>query len=267
MFPLRTKTLPSGAQALADALEKSLREVVETPADFVRVSDRAYPELDEIRVSLDGATLKMPPPNPPKPVGKTSPALRADRIAFSGKEMSIQGARLDLAFDASDVELHENREANGDIVLLLHRAGDGKIDINISKRDLERVLITLARDEARKRGVTIENVDLVLESRGPRALSATVDLRARKSFFSATIKIAGNLEIDEQLSAKLSNLSCKGEGAIGSLACGVLAPILERANNRSFSLMALPIGEVQLRDVQISAGDQISVQARFGSRA
>ena len=267
MFPLRTKNLPTDAAGLADALEKSLREAVEVPGKFVQVSDREYPALEEIRVTLDGASLRVPPPNPPKPVGKSSPALRADRVAFTGKGMSIQGAWLDVVFDASNVELHESREANGDIVLLLHRAGDGQIDINISKRDLEQVLATLAREEARKRGVTIEHVDLALESRGPRALSAIVDLRARKSFFSATIKIAGDLAIDDQLSAKLSNLSCKGEGAIGSVACGVLAPILERANNRSFSLMALPIGEVHLRDVRISAGDQISVQARFGSRA
>ncbi|MEY2480761.1 MAG: hypothetical protein QOI04_1688 [Verrucomicrobiota bacterium] len=267
MFPLRTKTLPASAAELSDLIEKSLREVVEASANFVRVSDRAYPELEEIRVTLDGATLRMPPPKPPKPVGSSSPALHANRIAFSGKEMSIQGAQLNVVFDASNVELHESREVNGDIVLVLQRAADGKIDINISKRDLEDVLTALARAEASKRGVAIEHVDLVLETRGPRSIGAVVNVAVRKAFFSAKIKIAGHLDIDDQLLAKLSNLSCKGEGAIGSLACGVLTPILQRANNRSFSLIALPMGEVQLRDVQIAAGDQISVQARFGSRA
>ncbi len=240
MFPLRTKTLPASAAELSDLLEGSLREVVDSPANFVHVVDGAYPKLDEIRVTLDGATLRTPPPKPPKPVGPSSPALRANRIAFSGKKMSIQGAQLDLAFDASDVELHESREANGDIVLLLQRAADGKIDINISKRDLVKLLTNFAHIEAETRGITIEYVDLVLEARGPRSIAAVVNLRVRKAFFSAKIKIAGNLEIDDQLVAKLSDLSCKGEGAIGSLVCGVLTPFLQRANNRSFPLMTLP---------------------------
>jgi hypothetical protein len=150
----------------------------------------------------------------------------------------------------------------------LREAADGKIDINISKRDLIEVLKSCASIEAERRGITIEHVDLVLEARGPRSIATVVDLGVRKAFFSAKIKIAGLLEIDDQLVAKLSDLSCQGEGVVGSLACGAITPFLQRANDRSFPLMTRPMGEVQLHDVQmITTGDQISLHARFGSGA
>jgi hypothetical protein len=150
----------------------------------------------------------------------------------------------------------------------LRAAVDGKIDVSISKRDLIEALKSCASIEAERRGITIEHVDLALEARGPQSIAAIVDLRVRKAFFSAKIKIGGTLEIDDQLVANVSDLSCHGNGVIGALACASLRPFLERANDRSFPLMTQPMGEVQLHDVQMTTtGDQISLRARFGSGA
>ena len=55
-----------------------------------------------------------------------------------------------------------------------------------------------------------------------------------------------------------------GAGWLGSLACGVLEPHLAKLNGRSFPLMALPLGEVRLRDVRLAASDKLSVTAEFG---
>ncbi|MDQ6655945.1 MAG: hypothetical protein M3Y80_09050, partial [Verrucomicrobiota bacterium] len=67
------------------------------------------------------------------------------------------------------------------------------------------------------------------------------------------------------LNASLSGLTCNGEGAIGSLACGVLQPHLEKVDGRTFPLMALPLGDVRLRDVRLAAGANLSVTAEFGA--
>ena len=72
------------------------------------------------------------------------------------------------------------------------------------------------------------------------------------------------MAIDEQLNARLSGLECAGEGTLGTLACGFIAPHLARFNGREFSLMALPLGEVKLRDVRIAAGRELRVTAQFG---
>jgi hypothetical protein len=92
-----------------------------------------------------------------------------------------------------------------------------------------------------------------------------VHLRAKRLFLRAAVRISGSVAIDEQLNARLCALECAGEGTLGTLACGFIAPHLERFNNREFSLLALPLGEVKLRDVRVAAGNELRVTAEFGN--
>ena len=57
-------------------------------------------------------------------------------------------------------------------------------------------------------------------------------VRAKKLFLSATVQIRGSVAIDEQLNAQLFGLECAGEGTLGTLACGFIAPHLQRFNGR-----------------------------------
>ena len=113
--------------------------------------------------------------------------------------------------------------------------------------------------------MTVEAVRIELRARTERALDIVVQVRAKKLFLSAAVRISGSVEIDEQLNARLSGLECAGEGTLGTLACGFIAPHLQRFNGREFSLMALPLGEVKLRDVRIAAGPELRVTATFGN--
>ena len=124
---------------------------------------------------------------------------------------------------------------------------------------------TRALAAAAVQGVTIENVRIALQTRDDRALEVVVQVRAKKLFLSAKVRLSGGVAIDEQLNARLSGLTCTGEGALGSLACGFLTPHLQRFDGREFSLLALPLGEVKLRNVRVAAGDELRVSAQFGS--
>jgi hypothetical protein len=123
----------------------------------------------------------------------------------------------------------------------------------------------VAKSEAAKHGVTIDRVQLVLHSNSPRSLAAEVRLRAKKLFISTSLRITGQLDLDEALTAKISGLQCTGDGAIASVACGILTPHLEKLEGREFPLMSLPLAEVRLRDVRIAAGEKLVISAEFGS--
>ena len=123
----------------------------------------------------------------------------------------------------------------------------------------------MAASEAGKHGVAVDNVKLSLSSSGPRSLAAEVRLRGKKLFMSATLRITGAVDLDEELNARISGLDCTGEGAIASVACGFLKPHLDKLNGRVFPLMSLPLGEVRLRDVRVTVADKLSVTAEFGS--
>ncbi|MEO6870730.1 MAG: hypothetical protein ABI233_00750 [Chthoniobacterales bacterium] len=264
MFPLSKISLPSDAQSLQQALEEGLRRVVTPAGDMVSVEDKSYPELRAIRVSLDNAVV-MDRPQLMKPVGPVEPALQVEEFVTSGSPLRIQGAAINLDCRATNVSLGQGRDRNGNLLLLLQSAVEGSVSINVSLSDLEDLLRAGAKAAAVEQGVTVEDVRLELRSRGERALDVVVHVRAKKLFLSATVRISGSADVDEHLTARVSGLTCAGEGTLGSLACGFLTPHLERFNGREFPLMALPLGEVRLRDVQVSAGSGLQVSARFGS--
>ena len=268
MFPLPSKTFPENAEALRAALEQSISRVVRGNGPMVTVEDAAYPELAAVRISLDGANAgEQPPPRPATPIGPVEPALQVSDFAISGRPILLQGAKVDLSCNARDVRLSQGRDQEGNVLLLLQDAAAGHIEVAVALADLEALVLAGAKTEAARQGVAVENIRIELRSRSERALDAVVHVRAKKLFLSAVLQISGSVAIDEQLNARLAGLKCAGEGTLGTLACGFIAPHLARFDGREFSLLALPLGEVKLRDVRIAAGRELRVTAQFGHPA
>jgi hypothetical protein len=169
--------------------------------------------------------------------------------------------------EVRDVVFHKGQDENGDALLLVQKARDGHIVVSAAQLDIENAVAETARVEAAKNGVSIENVRLALRARSARSVAANVRLQARKFLFRADIDISGQLDITDDFVAKVSQLKCRGDGAIGSLACGLLEPHLKRLDGRSFPLMSLPLGEVQLRDVRITVADTVEITADFGTKS
>ena len=231
MFPLSTRSLPADAEALRLALNQSLNQIVQpAAADRVTIEDRSYPRLAAIRISLDGsiATTELVPPFT-KNFGPVEPALEVEQFEMFGRPLRVQQAAIDLSCVAQNVEIAQGRDATGNVIL-------------------EEVAVNAVAPTA-------------------RSLEIEVRVRARKLFLTTQLRIKGSAALDEQLNLTLVDLKCVGEGTLGTLACGVLGPHLERFNGRSFPLLALPLGEVKLRDVQIAINPNFRVSAQFGNNA
>lgn len=265
MFPLKTDTLPANAADLGRLLNESLRELFLVKGDPAAIRASSYPHLEELSVSLDEAQLRGKPPSIPSLSSNPTPALEVDALKINAAALSIGPAAIDLSLSATAVGLHQAEDSQGNVLLLLHNAATGHIEISVSPSDLEALIAEVAKAEAGKHGVSIDSVHLMLRSKSSRSLAAEVHLHAKKLFFSASIKITGQLDLDEELNARISGLDCTGDGAIASVACGVLKPHLQKIDGREFPLMSLPLGEVRLRDVQLAVGDRLSVTADFGS--
>jgi hypothetical protein len=265
MFPLKTTALPANAADLARCLNESLRDLFQLPNDPVTIREISYPHLASLSVVLDGAQLRGQPPPVPSPTGQSTPALTVDFFSAKGSQISVGPAAVDFVLEAKNVHLYRASDSQGNAVLLLHSAADGRIEVSASSADLEALIAEVAKAEAAKHGVAIDRVQLSLRSNSPRSLAAEVRLRAKKLFLSTSLRITGQVDLDEELNARISGLDCTGEGAMGGIACGILKPHLEKMNGRTFSLMSLPLGEVRLRDVRIATGDTLSITAEFGA--
>ena len=90
-------------------------------------------------------------------------------------------------------------------------------------------------------------------------------MRARKLFLGASLRVTGQLDLDDQLNLKISRLNCTGDGGIATLACGILKPYLEKVDGRTLPLMPLPLKGISLREVRLAVGDDLAITAEFGS--
>jgi hypothetical protein len=265
MFPLNQKTFPKDSSELAAAISASLRRVFAIDREFVSAPAKDYPNLNSLTVDLSNATVTPSAARPTPARDQGQPALTIDRLEVRAEPLSLGSAALNLRLDAEQVIINQSRDESENIVLLLAKAGRGRIEISMRESDVETIVRQTAIAEAAKHGVDIDGVQLNLRAISDRAIAIEIALNARKLFVRARIKVSGEMEIDEQLVARITKLDCAGDGAIAGIACGVLEPHLEKLRGRSFPLMALPLGEVKIRDVRIDIADQIRVTADFGA--
>jgi hypothetical protein len=265
MFPLYQQKFPQTTVGFVQTLTASLRGALQIPGNPVLIREIKYPELAEIAIELSGSKVRTNAPRPSPPEGSGKLALTAQQFTLRALPLSIGDAAFYVTIDANGIVLHRNRDNNGNLFLQLQRADNGRLVVAIRQRDLEILTDKIAKTEAGKQGVAIEHMQLNLTSRGSRSLGVEVRVQARKLFARALVRIVGVLKVDDGLVARISNLTCNGDGAIGAMACSLITPHLQALQSRSFPLLALPLGEVQLRDINLSVGDGIEVTAEFGS--
>jgi head-tail adaptor len=249
-------------------MNDSLRRYVRNVSDpIVTISARVFPYLDEIAINFDGAELDSALPTLVTPVGETRQACEAASVSIRGRRVSIQGAPLNLQLTANDLVFDQGRDEKGEALLLVRSVRNGHFAVSVTQLDLENAIRQMAEREGAQQGITIEETRVSLRARGARSIAADIRLQARKFLFRANIDISGQVDIDESFNARVSNLKCRGEGTVGSVACGMLEPHLKRLAERRFSLMSLPLGEIKMRDVRISVADTVEVTAEFGTAA
>ena len=269
MFPLAGKEFPTTSDDLASAIEDALATVFTLPAkkDAVSVEGGKFPDVKTVRLDLDGASVSAKEP-PPKPVatGKRKPGISVGKLEISGKPIKYQNAGLELDVTARGLTFEFGRDKQGNPLLVLTDAEDGKVQAKISKADLQAVLLEGATQAARQQGVSIQDLKVDLESLGPRSVAAKVRVQAKKMMMSGVLNIKGQLEVDDELNATVSGLGVVGEGVVGGMAAGFLQQKLQSFDGTKIPLMAFSLGDVTLRDLKIKVTDSVQVNAAFGSK-
>lgn len=265
MISLHRTQFPTSKTELAQALTESLRPYFAQTELVVTISARVFPYLDEIAIHFDGAQFDGKLPALPRFTGATKSACEAAVVTLSGRNVAVQGAPVGLQLQARDVVFHEGRDDKGETLLLVHSVRTGQVIISAAQLDLENAIRQIAQREGKNHGISVEETRVFMRARGPRSIAADVQLRARKFLLHANIDIAAQIDIEKDFAVKLSNLKCRGDGVLGSLACDVLRPLLQKLDGETFSMMPPLYGQMALHDVRIAVSDTIEVTADFGS--
>ena len=140
----------------------------------------------------------------------------------------------------------------------------GTARIAAAHKDVVAAAEVVLAEVLREKGLTLTGLDVVLESRGPRALSVRVDARVQKAFLRAGATATASVSIDPSLVLDISDATIVGSNA---LVDGLLAPIRSKVSayaHRRIDLAAqLPAG-VTVSDVSIAAGEDIVVSVTLG---
>ncbi|HXP35620.1 MAG TPA: hypothetical protein VN827_08745 [Chthoniobacterales bacterium] len=266
MIPLFRKDVPSPKDDLAQALDAALHRFVQKSGRIVDLRSRVFPLVDEIRVNLVGAKFDSPPPLA-KVEGETTLAFETAVVTVSGRNISVRGVPLNLRMEMRDVVFHKGVDANGDAVLVVHRAREGQLVLSAAQLNLEAAIGRLGGEKARLWGVELEQVRLAMRARSRRSLATDIKIQAKKFFARTNIDIYAQLDISNEFAIKVSELKCKGDGKLGSFACAALAPLFERVKSERFALKSLPLGGLQIHDVHVAVTDTVELTVDFGSSA
>jgi len=267
MFPLTGKSFPSSSDELCRSIEDALGEVLSFPSKngSVVTVEGSFPAIRKLKIDLSGASIHVTEPPPqPKPKGKRQPGIKLDKLDVAGHPILYEKSKADLDLTARGLSFDFAHGADGKAMLILTDAQDGNVEVKISKSDLQSMLLAIASGAAKQQGVTIQELQVDLKSSGPRSLEVEARIKAKKMVMSGVVMITGKADVDDDLVATLSELSCKGEGVIGTMACAFLQDKLKKANGKKFPLMTFSMGDVSLRDLKISTSPAIQIKARFG---
>jgi hypothetical protein len=267
MFLLSRSELPDQPEKLAKALEDGLRVFISRTQPMVTVHGTDVRQLDAISLDLSGGRIDfLRRPARPR-LANIEPVLSARELFISANSLSIFGSEISFQLQAADVEFGQAKQPDDKLFLVLQRAASGNLRIEAARVELERLIARGAGELAQKQGITIEDLKLALSQPQARALNANVTVAARKLLFRPVLDVSGTIAISEELVATVSNLKCSGTGPIAALACAAITSQFRRVEQRAFPLSALPLGEIQLRDVALDlVNDLVTIAANFGDQ-
>jgi head-tail adaptor len=248
-------------------MNESLQRYFSDPGPVVSINARVFPYLDEMAITFDGVQFDAELPPLPKLAGETRSACEAAIVTVSGHNVNVLGAPVNLRLHAHDVVFHSGPDEKSEALLLLHNVRTGHALISASQLDLDNAIRRIAQREAQKHGISVEETRVSFRARGPRSLAADMRLRARKFLLRANIDLTAQIDVETDFSLKVSNLKCRGEGMLGSIAGDLLTPLLQKLDGRKFSIMPLLSGEIRLHDIRIAVADTLEITADFGAAA
>ena len=261
MLPLAAEKFPASPDELASALTGGFAARGVAVAG-VRAEGASLTALTTLRIDLTGASctrgfrVTTAPADDPVTV-------RTKRFEMTGGPVDFEGTPLRLRVEAEGAEFRCAGQP-GDGALTLSKVSGGSLSLAVGHAALEALLHRLAKGAAEKQGVEVRQTKLELTARGPRALSFRCAVTAKVFVMTADLSLSGDLELDGQLNARLSGLTLGGDAMITKLASGFVRPHLDKLEGRVFPLLALGLGGLQVRDVEIATHEGLEVRAKFG---
>jgi len=176
----------------------------------------------------------------------------------------VEGIPATVRAHFSELGCGFGRASEGPLQLVIKSGGAGRLEMEATTSEVEQGLHRVLSELAGNHGATIKNTQLNLNAVTPRSIKFDVTCTAKVFIATATLTVGGQLEIDDQLNARLSGVAVKGEGMIASMAQSMIQPRLAEWEGRVVPLGDYVAAGLTVRDLRISTGEKIRLEATFG---
>jgi hypothetical protein len=263
MLPLSGESFPTTSQELVAAIKRGFGEQG-IKAQSVEARGGRFPKIESLTLDLTGARgardLRIPSLDLASGVERLETEkfeLRAEPLYFEDApfELHVQASRAAFSFGGTP----------GEGMLVLNDAEEGSLSLSSAIKDLEGLIHEILVELAGKQGVEVRETRLELKSQGPRTLSFRGEVTAKMFIMTAALTLSGQIDVDAGLNARFSGLTLSGDGMITKIANGFIRPKLDALEGRVIPLLAFSLGDLRLRDVEVSAGKNLLIRAAFGS--
>jgi hypothetical protein len=267
VLPLGAGALPTTTdelvQGLTDGYSRALR--LPDPTHFVAADGARFPALNSLRIDLSDGTMDLK-----KKADKTAPLNKPERhlavgqFDLVGQPLLCFKSKLNLAFSATGARMDVDHDRKGRAILLLAEARKGSLSIEMTTRDIERLIKSAASEAAAPYAVSIVGTQFALDADNDRSLSVRLHLSTKVGFIPAGLTFSAHVDIDDAMNAKLSDLKCDGDDVLGPLITNFLRPGLAKYEGKTRPLVSFPSTSMRLHDFSLKVGDSVRLTATFG---
>lgn len=225
-----------------------------------------YPAIDKLTIDITRATpLDHPAATWSSDPGETVSEFTVASLEITGRPFGTGVREATIEASASHCKGQFIKAADNQLALRVAGAQSGQLRISVTRENVEAAALAQAAQTARAQGVEIKSVNLTWQTQGDKTLMAQILVNAKKGFLpAANLKVKGQLQIDDSLTATISNLSVDGEGMVGSIGAGLIRPKLMQAEGMKRSLLSLPLDAIKITGVSLQAtNDALTIQATF----
>jgi hypothetical protein len=270
IFPMSRSIAAQTPEMLASSMEKGWGERLNVPdgSDLVRIDGaEAYPHVASMTIDLSDVSVPTRRKDQKlKPVGKAETVLRVENLEFIARPLLVEKAKLQIAMTATDARLDLRRDKRGRPMLTLSGAENGRVTMEVSKKDVDALLLQNARESAGKYGVAVDKVKLKLDVVDRRSLRVDVKINVRVGgLLPAGLRFRARMDVDDELNGKITRLSCEGDQLLGPLISSIINPQLDKYEGKKRPLVGFVFGKMRLHDLSMESGDTFKVNAGFGN--
>jgi hypothetical protein len=272
LFPMSKAIPPQTPEMLASSMEKAWEARLNVPegSDLVRIEGAdTYPHVSAMTIDLSDVSVPKKSKQPKlKPRGQSEGALRVDNLELVARPLLLDKAKVLLGLSASDAKFELRRDKKGQPMLALAGAEDGRLSLEMSRKDLDTLLLQTARETAGKYGVAVDRTKLKLDMVGERSLRIDLKVNVRlAALLPAGLRVKARIDVDDKLNGKVVRLTCDGDQLLGPLISSVIDPQLRKYEGKTKPLVGFAFGKMKLRDLRIDVEDGFKLNAAFGNVA